>query len=113
MLPIGTSSFFDFACLNSSPLPLSLTLAGATLCSEDCFSEVFFMSHSSTFAGGALASRVGLRTLDMLMRNDGELIKRAGEVGGYLIEQLKGLQAKSAAHRMMLKDVREIGRAHV
>ena len=67
------------------------------------------MSHSSTFAGGALASRVALKTLEMLTRNDQKAIRGAKDMGNYLIEKLKAVQQRTPMYSKILKDVRGRG----
>ena len=58
--------------------------------------------HGSTFGGNPVSCAAALATLRLLQ--DG-LVENAGKVGAYLIEKLKGLQAKHS----VIGDVRGLG----
>lgn len=67
---------------------------GAVLSSEAAYCERFALKHSSTFAGNSLACRAGLAALEMLTRDNGELITRVRRNGRRLRQRLEQLQAK-------------------
>ena len=83
-----------FACEEEGVVPDVLMVAkalggglvpiGAILYGEQVFSDEFALKHTSTFAGGALAARVGLAVLERLTRDGGELIDRVRENGARL-----------------------------
>ncbi len=93
-----------FACEEEGVTPDVMVLAkalggglfpvGAMLCTEEAYTEEFAMKHSSTFAGNTLACRVGLRSLELLTRNDQALIRQVAENGAYLKAGLEALQRK-------------------
>jgi acetylornithine/succinyldiaminopimelate/putrescine aminotransferase/predicted amino acid dehydrogenase len=93
-----------FACEEEGVSPDVLILAkalggglfpiGAMLCTEAAYTEEFAMKHSSTFAGNTLAARVGLRSLELLTRNDQALVKQVAENGAFLKAGLEKLQQK-------------------
>lgn len=47
---------------------------------QACASEEFMFKQSSTFAGGSLGCRIGLRTLQLITDNEGALMQNALEV---------------------------------
>ena len=65
---------------------------GACLSTAAAYSEDFAMKHSSTFAGNALACRVGLRTLEILNRGGGSMLAGIREKGALLKEGLLELK---------------------
>lgn len=91
-----------FACEEAGVSPDVLLLAkalggglvpiGAVLFNEAAATEDFALKHSSTFAGGALACRVGLRTLELL--TEGDLLARVIENGAHLKGRLTALQQR-------------------
>jgi len=93
-----------FACEAEGVSPDVLVLAkalggglfpiGAVLCSAEAYTEEFARKHSSTFAGNTLACRVGLRSLDLLLRDDQALVQQVGENGEFLRAGLEALQRK-------------------
>jgi len=105
-----------FACEEEGVSPDVLILAkalggglfpiGAMLCTEEAYTETFATKHSSTFAGNTLAARVGLRSLELLTRNNQELIKHVAETGAFLKAGLERLQQK---YPHVLKRVRGRG----
>ncbi|WP_245753329.1 aminotransferase class III-fold pyridoxal phosphate-dependent enzyme [Paraburkholderia sartisoli] len=80
--------------LLSKALGGGLVPVGAVLCTEAAYSEKFALKHSSTFAGNALASRVGLATLERLTRNGGELLCHVRVEGAYLKQRLEAMRAR-------------------
>lgn len=92
-----------FACMEEGVCPDVLLLAkalggglvpiGAVLISADLYSKDYGNKHSSTFAGGALASYAGLAALDKLMAENGKLLESVREVGNYIHSKLKALCA--------------------
>ncbi|HBF38079.1 MAG TPA: aminotransferase III [Firmicutes bacterium] len=105
-----------FACEKSGITPDIMTIAkalgggiipiGACLATEDVFTEDFGNKHSSTFAGNTLACRVGLQVLDMLTRNNNQLIREVKAKGEFLLERLKVIQQK---YPWVIKEVRGRG----
>ncbi|HWI52883.1 MAG TPA: aminotransferase class III-fold pyridoxal phosphate-dependent enzyme [Symbiobacteriaceae bacterium] len=79
---------------------------GAMICTEEAYTEEFGMKHSSTFAGNTLACRVGLRSLELLTRNDQALIRQVAENGAFLKAGLQELQKR---YPHVLKQVRGRG----
>ncbi|MDB4897222.1 MAG: putative class-III aminotransferase, partial [Firmicutes bacterium] len=79
---------------------------GAVLYTEEAYSQEFANKHSSTFAGNTLACRVGLRSIELLTRDDQALIKQVAENGAYLKEGLEALQRQ---YPNVLKSVRGRG----
>ena len=67
---------------------------GACLYRPTARSELFGLRHSSTFAGGALACRAGLATLDLLTEQDGALLHRVRTTGDALRAGLVGLSER-------------------
>ena len=53
---------------------------GAILYTEDCMSEEYLFKQSSTFAGGSLGCRIGLRTVEPIAADDGALMRNAAVV---------------------------------
>jgi acetylornithine/succinyldiaminopimelate/putrescine aminotransferase/predicted amino acid dehydrogenase len=105
-----------FACEEEGVAPDVMVLAkalggglmpiGAVLCTEEAYTEEFATKHSSTFAGGTLACRVGLRTLDLLLADGRGLIKQVAENGRILRAGLERLQAK---YPHVVRDIRGRG----
>lgn len=105
-----------FACEEEGVTPDVITLAkalggglfpiGAMLCTEEVYTEEFANKHSSTFAGNTLACRVGLRSLELLTRNDQALLARVRENGAFMKAGLEALQRK---YPHVLKEVRGRG----
>ncbi|MGE5581937.1 MAG: aminotransferase class III-fold pyridoxal phosphate-dependent enzyme [Bacillota bacterium] len=93
-----------FACERDGITPDIMTLAkalgggilpiGACLATEEAYSEDFAVKHSSTFAGNTLACRVGIRVLELLTRNNGELLQKVAANGEYLLSRLKAIKEK-------------------
>jgi acetylornithine/succinyldiaminopimelate/putrescine aminotransferase/predicted amino acid dehydrogenase len=105
-----------FACEDEDVVPDVLMVAkalgggivpiGAILYGEQVFSDEFALKHTSTFAGGALAARVGLAVLDLLTCDDGALIARVRANG----ERLRaGLERVAAECPAAVVDVRGRG----
>lgn len=80
--------------------------AGAMLCTEAAYTEEFANKHSSTFAGNTLVCRVGLKSLDMLTRDNQALIRQVAENGAFL---KAGLEALQRQYPHVLKQVRGRG----
>ena len=93
-----------FACEEEGVTPDVMVLAkalggglfpiGAMLCTEEVYTEEFAMKHSSTFAGNTLACRAGLRSLELLTRDDQALIRQVAENGAFLKSGLERLQER-------------------
>jgi len=91
-----------FACMDEGVSPDVMLLAkalgggiipiGACLSNEDTYNEDFAMKHSSTFAGNSLACRIGVRVLELLMADDGKLMKQVYENGTNLKIKLNALK---------------------
>ncbi len=96
-----------FACEAEGITPDIITVAkalgggiipnGACLCTEEVYTEDFALKHSSTFAGNTLACRVGLKVLQLLTDNEGQLLKEVAAKGQYLLERLTQIQKQYAS----------------
>ena len=105
-----------FACEADGITPDIITIAkalgggiipiGACLCTEEVYTEDFALKHSSTFAGNTLACRVGLKVLQLLTRDQGQLIKEVVAKGEYLLERLTKIQKQYGS---VIADVRGRG----
>lgn len=67
---------------------------GAVLINKRCYTEMYAVKHSSTFAGNILAVKAGMATLDLLTKEDGALVKDVAEKGLYFKQGLQKLQRK-------------------
>jgi len=67
---------------------------GACLTTEAVWTTTFGQLHSSTFAGGALAAAVARQVVELVLRQDRELVRRAAARGHYLAEGLEGIQQR-------------------
>jgi acetylornithine/succinyldiaminopimelate/putrescine aminotransferase/predicted amino acid dehydrogenase len=105
-----------FACEAEGVTPDVMVLAkalggglfpiGAMLCTEDVYTEDFGNKHSSTFAGNTLACRVGLKSVELLTRDNQALLKQVAENGAFMKTKLEELQRK---YPQVLKSVRGRG----
>lgn len=105
-----------FACSNGNETPDMLLLSkalggglipiGACVVRPSAWDDRFGQLHSSTFAGNSLACRAALATIDLLLRNDQEMIRNVAETGAYLRDRLCALQA---AYPTAIKEVRGRG----
>lgn len=96
-----------FACEAEGVKPDIITIAkalgggiipiGACLCTEEVYTEDFALKHSSTFAGNTLACRVGLKVLQLLTREQGQLLKEVAAKGKYLLERLTEIQKQNSS----------------
>ena len=103
-----------FACDEAGITPDIMLLAkalgggimpiGAVLCGQHCYTESFALKHSSTFAGNALACRVGLKTLELL--TEGHLVRQVADNGTHLLRRLEALRER---HGELVTDVRGRG----
>ncbi len=88
-----------FACQDEDVQPDILILAkalsgglvplGAVLGADHTYCENFGLKHSSTFGGNTLACRVGLASLDYLMRDEQWLVRESARKGSYLLNRLE------------------------
>ncbi len=93
-----------FACDQENVSPDVMVLAkalgggimpiGACLCTDQAYTEDFGLKHSSTFAGNALACRVGLRVIEELTAKNSALIKDVRARGELLKNGLHELKEK-------------------
>lgn len=93
-----------FAAEHEGVVPDILTVAkalgggivpvGAVLCRPELVGESFALRHTSTFAGNALAARVGLAVLDELTRDDCALVGEVAALGQRLKNDLDRLAEK-------------------
>ncbi|MDZ7928926.1 MAG: aminotransferase class III-fold pyridoxal phosphate-dependent enzyme [Rhodococcus sp. (in: high G+C Gram-positive bacteria)] len=67
---------------------------GAVLCAPKLVDESFALRHTSTFAGNALAARVGIAVIDELTRDDGAVVTNAAVLGRQLSKDLNALAEK-------------------
>jgi acetylornithine/succinyldiaminopimelate/putrescine aminotransferase/acyl-CoA synthetase (AMP-forming)/AMP-acid ligase II/predicted amino acid dehydrogenase/acyl carrier protein len=98
-----------FACDDEGVHPDVLLLAkalggglvpiGAVLYSDGVYSDKFALEHMSTFAGGALAARVGLAVLDLLTRDDRALLEHVRTTGETLRRRLEEATSDSSLVR--------------
>lgn len=105
-----------FACQWEEITPDIMTIAkalgggilaiGAMLCREEVYNDDFALKHSSTFAGNTLACRVGIRVMELLTANDGQLLKDIAAKGEYLLNRLKEIKEK---YPEVIADVRGRG----
>lgn len=88
-----------FACQSDGVNPDCMLLAkalggglvpvGAVLASRELYCQEFGLKHSSTFAGGGLASYAGLAILDALTAQDGRILTHVREIGDYIHSRLE------------------------
>ncbi len=105
-----------FACSAEGVEPDVMTLAkalggglvpiGAVLARSELVTDEFALNHTSTFAGNALACRVGLATLDLLERDNRQLIDQVRRNGEFMWEALEAIRAR---YPDLLSDVRGRG----
>ncbi len=105
-----------FACEHEGVVPDIVTLAkalgggivpvGAVLCAPKLVDEGFALRHTSTFAGNALAARVGLAVVDELTRDDCAVVTNAAVLGRQLKTDLTALAEK---YPSVITDVRGRG----
>jgi|SRR5690554_865513 len=67
---------------------------GAMLCTSEIYSQDFGLKHSSTFAGGGLASFAGQAVLEELTAQDNALLSHVQEMGKYIADKLGPLCAQ-------------------
>lgn len=92
-----------FACMAENIIPDCMLLAkalggglvptGAVLASSKLYCKNFGNKHSSTFAGGALASYAGAAVLDLLTAQDNKVLKNVRQIGDYIHSHLKDICA--------------------
>lgn len=105
-----------FACDHEGVVPDIMALAkalgggvlpsGAVLCNPELVGESFALRHTSTFAGNALAARVGIAVIDELTGADHALVTRVRSVGETLKLDLQNLARK---YPTVVSDVRGRG----
>src|SRR5215470_12481756 len=83
-----------------------LVPVGACIATPDAWDHHFGALHSSTFANSNLAARVGLRVLDILLRDDQKIVRHVAEHGAYLLRRLRSLRD---AYPGVIRDVRGAG----
>jgi acetylornithine/succinyldiaminopimelate/putrescine aminotransferase/predicted amino acid dehydrogenase len=79
---------------------------GACIATPDAWDHRFGALHSSTFANNNLAARVALRVLDILLRDDQQIVRHVAAGGAYLLRRLRELQA---TYPGVIRDVRGAG----
>jgi len=79
---------------------------GACIATPEAWDHRFGALHSSTFANNNLAARVALRVLDLLLRDDQQMVRHVAEGGAYLLRRLRELQT---AYPRVIRDVRGAG----
>ncbi len=105
-----------FACQHEQVIPDVLVIAkalgggiipvGACLSTAEVYNEEFANKHSSTFAGNSLACRIGIRVLDILTRDNDQMLKQISERGELLKSRLTALQKD---YPQLIKSVRGRG----
>lgn len=93
-----------FACQAEGVNPDCLLLAkalggglipvGAVLAGRELYCKEFGLKHSSTFAGGGLASYAGLAVLEVLTAQEERLLAHVREIGGYIRSRLEEICAQ-------------------
>ncbi len=93
-----------FACEQENAAPDVMVLAkalgggimpiGACLSTADVYTEDFGLKHSSTFAGNALACRVGIQVMEELAANNSSILKEVRLKGDLLKKGLLELKEK-------------------
>jgi len=79
---------------------------GAMMVRESIHDPDFGILHTSTFCEDTPSCEVAAKALEIITRDDGELMKDAGEKGKYLLDKLKALKKK---YPKVIKDVRGRG----
>jgi acetylornithine/succinyldiaminopimelate/putrescine aminotransferase len=92
----------DVLCV-AKPLGLGVPL-GAFIASETCADGLQPGDHGSTFGGGPLACRLSLEFMEMLQ--EGSLMERIAEVGGYFRKELLKMQSRQPH---LVKEIRGMG----
>ncbi len=105
-----------FACLAEGIIPDALTLSkalggglvpvSACLLSPKAYTKDFALKHSSTFAGNALAMRVGLRVVERLVSDGEAVLENVVRQGAYL---KRGLREVQREYGSVIRDVRGRG----
>lgn len=105
-----------FSCEFEQVIPDIMTIAkalsgglipiGAVLCTDEVYTAEFGNKHSSTFAGNALACRVGIQVLELLTRNNHALITDVARKGEILKLGLEKIQQK---YPTVIKEIRGRG----
>jgi acetylornithine/succinyldiaminopimelate/putrescine aminotransferase/predicted amino acid dehydrogenase len=90
----------------SKALGGGLVKIGAALIRKDIYDQDFGILHTSTFAEDEFSSRVAIKTLQILTRHDGELLRQVQDKGEYLLRELASLQAR---YPHIIKEVRGAG----
>jgi len=112
-----TGSFFAFQqtplseinpeyILLSKALGGGLTKIGVTMIREDIYDEEFGLQHTSTFAEDDISCAIALKTIDIITRNNNELLDEISKKGNYLKNQLIKLKEK---YNDIIKDIRGKG----
>jgi acetylornithine/succinyldiaminopimelate/putrescine aminotransferase/predicted amino acid dehydrogenase/acyl carrier protein len=93
-----------FACDHEGVVPDAMTVAkalggglmpiGAVVAAKHLHTEKFGRMHSSTFAGGGLASVAGLATLERLAADDSALVRGAATIGARFKAELERLASR-------------------
>ena len=65
---------------------------GACIVTQEAWDHEFGLRQTSTFAGNNLACRVALKVLELLERDDGQIVRHVKEHGQYLLSGLQQLQ---------------------
>jgi acetylornithine/succinyldiaminopimelate/putrescine aminotransferase/predicted amino acid dehydrogenase len=105
-----------FACVDDGWVPDVMALAkalggglvpfGAVLYSDRARTEHFELRHSSTFAGNALGCRAGAAVIELLLREEGALLRSVRSCGERLLGRLRELQRQYPA---VIREVRGRG----
>lgn len=105
-----------FACQRENVSPDVMVLAkalggglipiGAVMCTEDVYTEEFGLKHSSTFAGNAIACRVGCKVVELLIRNDYAMVNSIASKGARLRQGLLDIKNK---YPQVIREIRGRG----
>ncbi len=78
----------------------------ACICTPKAWDHGFGMLHSSTFAGNQLACAVGSQVIDILLRDDQQIVSHVAKIGDYLLGRLRELAAR---YPQVIKEARGRG----
>ena len=95
----------EYICL-SKALGGGIVKIGATLIRRDIYDEDFSILHTSTFSEDGFSSEVSMKLIDLLLENNGRIMRNAVEKGDYMQGRLNDLQQR---YPRIIKEVRGKG----
>lgn len=90
----------------SKALGGSITKIGAVLINEKVYDPEFGLIHTSTFSEDDFSSKVALKVIEILTRNNNALMESIDDMGAYFLQKLEKLKAK---YPNIIKEVRGKG----